>query len=216
MISLSNIPTDQKPFRIEGDTKVYHYGNTLRLLQKLGKLTYGSSFFLRREDKTILYKLLIYAIGDTENCNKRGLDLSKGILLSGPIGCGKTSLMFLLNYFIEHNQKHLIKSTREINAEIHKEGMDVIQKYAKKHKTICFDDLGVEATTKYYGNDCHTMAEILLGRYELQIHQNIKTHATTNLNADELEKIYGNRVRSRLRSMFNLITFPTGTKDKRS
>jgi hypothetical protein len=43
----------------------------------------------------------------------------------------------------------------------------------------------------------------------------IITHATTNLNADELEDIYGIRVRSRLRSMFNLVSFPMSVPDKR-
>lgn len=33
------------------------------------------------------------------------------------------------------------------------------------------------------------------------------THATTNLSASELEDYYGNRVRSRMREMFNLIAF---------
>jgi hypothetical protein len=42
------------------------------------------------------------------------------------------------------------------------------------------------------------------------------THATTNLNAGELEDLYGNRVRSRLRSMFNLIAFEKITSDKRT
>ena len=39
--------------------------------------------------------------------------------------------------------------------------------------------------------------------------------STTNLNAQELEERYGNRVRSRMRQMFNLISFDSGSKDKR-
>jgi hypothetical protein len=38
---------------------------------------------------------------------------------------------------------------------------------------------------------------------------------TTNLAASEIETAYGNRVRSRLRSMVNLISFDKTTKDKR-
>lgn len=34
-----------------------------------------------------------------------------------------------------------------------------------------------------------------------------KTHITTSLNAHELEKRYENSVRSRIRAMFNLISF---------
>ena len=36
-----------------------------------------------------------------------------------------------------------------------------------------------------------------------------------NILTEELEKLYGNRVRSRLRSMFNLISFPQSASDKR-
>jgi DNA replication protein DnaC len=59
------------------------------------------------------------------------------------------------------------------------------------------------------------MAEILISRYEQFIENNKVTHITTNLSASELENSYGNRVRSRLRQMFNLIAFDRETKDKR-
>lgn len=68
---------------------------------------------------------------------------------------------------------------------------------------------------KYYGNECNTVAEILLQRYDLQITEGTVTHATTNLNAQELEELYGNRVRSRSRSMFNLISFDETIGGKR-
>jgi hypothetical protein len=59
------------------------------------------------------------------------------------------------------------------------------------------------------------MGEILLSRHELFINYHIKTHGTTNLNAEELEDLYGNRVRSRMRQLFNLVAFDKDTSDKR-
>jgi hypothetical protein len=59
------------------------------------------------------------------------------------------------------------------------------------------------------------MGEILLSRYDLFINKKIITHITTNLSASEIEAAYGNRVRSRLRQMLNLIAFNPVTKDKR-
>ena len=56
------------------------------------------------------------------------------------------------------------------------------------------------------------MAEILISRYEHFVENKSVTHITTNLSATEIEKVYGNRLRSRMRSMFNLITFPPKTK----
>lgn len=60
------------------------------------------------------------------------------------------------------------------------------------------------------------MAEILLSRYDLFTTRHMITHLTTNLNSTEIEQLYGLRVRSRLREMFNLIAFSPGTPDKRT
>ena len=59
------------------------------------------------------------------------------------------------------------------------------------------------------------MGKVLLSRYDLFLKNNITTQATTNLNAQELEERYGNRVRSRLRQLFNLIAFKNTSIDKR-
>ena len=59
------------------------------------------------------------------------------------------------------------------------------------------------------------MAEIFICRYEQFIENSSVTHITTNLSASELENSYGNRVRSILRQIFNLIAFDRDTRDKR-
>jgi len=67
--------------------------------------------------------------------------------------------------------------------------------------------------------ECNVMGEILLSRYDifsqLEPEQRVKTHITTNLNAKELEKRYGMRVRSRLREMMNVVAFESSSVDKR-
>jgi len=57
-------------------------------LEAAGKKRYGDQFSIQKKDQTIIYKLLIYAIGDKENMQKQGLNPHKDILLSGPVGCG--------------------------------------------------------------------------------------------------------------------------------
>ncbi|MNQ95112.1 DNA replication protein DnaC [compost metagenome] len=79
----------------------------------------------------------------------------------------------------------------------------------------CFDDLGAEQQIKHFGNDCNVMAEVLISRYEQFVQNKSVTHITTNLSASEIENSYGNRLRSRMRQMFNLVTFDKNTKDKR-
>ncbi|MNY68902.1 hypothetical protein D3C86_2067470 [compost metagenome] len=59
------------------------------------------------------------------------------------------------------------------------------------------------------------MAEVLISRYEQFVENKSVTHITTNLSASEIENSYGNRLRSRMRQMFNLVTFDKNTKDKR-
>lgn len=212
MESNKNIPL---PFEIIDGVKHYNFKRSCQYINYLGKQKFGPNFRLYNQDKEILYKLLVYAIADQEECARLGLDLSKGILLNGPIGAGKTSLMTLLREFHDPDKRYTIKSTRDIASEFNQDGFSVIQRYGKRRSVICLDDLGVEQSMKYFGNECNTIGEILLQRYDLMIAEGFITHATTNLNADELQNLYGNRVRSRFRSMFNLIAFEKDAGDKR-
>jgi len=75
--------------------------------------------------------------------------------------------------------------------------------------------LGAENNLKYYGNECNVMGEILLSRYDLFVSRGVRTHLTTNLTSSELEKHYGNRVRSWMRELFNLVSFGKEANDKR-
>lgn len=208
-------------FTIENGIKIYNLNDCFKYLETQGKQIYGQSFKIHSEDKPTIYKLLIYTIRDKENALKLGLDLNKGILLSGPVGCGKTSIMHLLKPFVNVKHDYKIKTTREVSFEFAKKGFEVLQQYTQNSGQqyrlpgYCFDDLGAEQQIKHFGNDCNVMAEILISRYEHFFGSNSVTHITTNLSASEIEQLYGNRLRSRMRSMFNLIAFDTETKDKR-
>lgn len=145
---------------------------------------------------------------------KLNIDINKGILLSGPVGCGKTSLMKLLRHIVPHQKSYEVIPTRNIAFAFNNIGYTIIENYGDK-RFYCFDDLGVEPTGRHFGKDCNVMGEIILSRYDLFLSHKIKTHATTNLNAKELEERYGNRVRSRMRQLFNLVAFDKSSRDKR-
>jgi energy-coupling factor transporter ATP-binding protein EcfA2 len=193
----------------------------LSFLEKRGKELYGRKFIIRDVDHLLIFKLIVYFIGDQSEAEKLGLDLNKGILLTGPTGCGKTSIMNLMRFVPPPERNHIMKSCREASFEFIQEGYEVIGRYSKMSfsnghpKIFCFDDLGAEQNLKYYGNECNLMAEVLLSRYDLFVSQGMLTHLTTNLTATEIEAFYGNRVRSRLREMFNLIAFNQKASDKR-
>jgi DNA replication protein DnaC len=198
----------------------HNYAKIIIWLEKKGIELYGNHFKIHQNDYPIIYKLIAYFLKDEPTCFQHEIDLNKGILLSGPVGCGKTTLMNLMKTLTSIDYKFYIKPCRDISFEFIQDGYEIIQKYSKgKHypdpKTICFDDLGTENNLKYFGNECNVMAEILLSRYDLHTNKKIITHITTNLSASEIEAAYGNRVRSRLRAMLNLISFDKNTKDKR-
>lgn len=205
----------KKHYIIKDNEIIYDFMLTMKYLSHLGQKRFGSDFRIMRVNKIILKKLMMYAIQDQENCKKHNIDLKKGILLVGTIGCGKTSLMHLFNILTHPHRRHIVKPTRTIAGEFLQNGYEAIHKYGNTDKIYCFDDLGIEQNMKHFGNESNVMAEILLSRYDLLRYRGIITHATTNLNANELEKLYGNRVRSRLREMFNLITFPEDAEDLR-
>lgn len=198
----------------------HNYQEVIIWLEKKGIELYGNHFKILESDYPIIYKLIAYFLKDEVTCYQYNIDLNKGILLSGPVGCGKTTLMNLMKTLTSTEHKFYIKPCRDISFEFIQDGYEIIQKYSKGKlypdpKTICFDDLGTEKNLKYYGNECNVMAEIILSRYDIFISKKIYTHITTNLSASEIETAYGNRVRSRLRNMLNLIAFDKSTKDKR-
>ncbi|ARN70631.1 ATPase [Nonlabens tegetincola] len=194
----------------------YDFKSALRFLDARGKLLFGKQFKIYDEDKALLYKLINYFIGDQNECDKFDLDLNKGLLLSGPVGCGKTTLMRLLPHLVPHKRYHqfALIPCRNIVFGFNHLGYKTIEDYSD-NKPYCFDDLGVEATGRHYGKDCNVMGEILISRYEVFKQKDILTHITTNLNAVEIEERYGERVRSRMREQFNLISFSAKSKDKR-
>lgn len=199
----------------------YNYPEIILWLEKKGVELYGNHFKILETDHPIIYKLIAYFLKDEPTCFQYGINSNKGILLSGPIGCGKTSLMNLMKHLAPTENKFFVKPCRDISFEFIQDGYEIIHKYSKgklyqsEPKTICFDDLGTENNLKYFGNECNVMAEILLSRYDIFTTKKIQTHITTNLSASELENTYGIRVRSRLRQMFNLVAFDGETRDKR-
>ena len=194
------------------------FASVAHYLNVKGKLLFGKNFKLYEEDKQLLLKLCSYFVADANACKKYDIDVDKGLLLTGPVGCGKTTWMKLLPHLVPHKRSYSFIPCRNIVFGFNGIGFKMIQDYEDSNP-YCFDDLGVEHVGRYYGKDCNVMGEIIISRYEaqgqLQRSRRVKTHITTNLNADELQEKYGERVRSRMREMLNVIAFDATSKDKR-
>lgn len=190
-------------------------------MEKKGIELFGMHFRIEEHDHPVIYRLIAYFLKDEQAAFQFGMNLDKGILLAGPVGCGKTSIMTIMKYLAPADRKFILKPCRDVSFEFINDGYGIIHKYSKGKlyeadaRIYCFDDLGVENNLKYYGNECNVLAEVILSRYDIFISKRIPTHITTNLSASEIEQHYGLRVRSRLRELVNLVAYDKQTKDKR-
>lgn len=162
------------------------------------------------------FELLHMRLGDgvTRPC---GYKLSKGILLGGPKGTGKTSIMRLFN----RNKRYCYElfDCREVAAKFSKpgdaggykaiellEGMLIMPKceanFHNEKFGVCFEDLGTEEEAAWYGNKVNVLAHLLQGRYSNNI-PFYMTHMTTNLAPAQIKTVYGERVYDRMKEMFN-------------
>ena len=151
------------------------------------------------------------------NDKMSSLDLSKGILLVGHVGNGKTSLM----RFFSTNQLYSFRVERiiDITSDYKVLGESGVKSYASNVKVspniyglenygYCFDDIGTEEIpARHYGESKNVFAEVLLSRYDNHLTPFQSTHATTNKDLKEIEETYGSRVYDRMKEMFNVVIF---------
>lgn len=135
--------------------------------------------------------------------------LDKGIMLLGGIGVGKTLLMRSMAdvLWMFEIRIHIVP-TYELTEDYSRIGVDAYYKVYYNSTDIrvttdliIFDDFGAEATQSHYGQITNVMAEVMLRRYD----NNVLTFGTSNLDQKSLRKFYGERVWSRMKSMFNFI-----------
>ena len=141
-------------------------------------------------------------------------DLTKGIMIQGPTGTGKTLAMQIMKIYqtiddvrFVFNQKVYRMNFEVININdmingFMVNGFDGIDAYCNRY-VLCLDDIGTESEiVKYYGNDLDVVGHIISERYA----KRMLTFATTNFTMNDIEDKYGDRISSRIYALFNFIT----------
>ncbi|WP_159332867.1 AAA family ATPase [Sphingobacterium multivorum] len=185
----------------------------------------NKNFVINDYNRSIIEMLCLYFSNDPK-FEESGFKLNKGIMLVGPVGCGKTTIMKAFGR--NTTNSFAIVACRKVSQDYTDKtngGAISIEKYSNLLASYpqmnfgqdrigyCFDDLGTENIKKHFGNDMDVMAEIIYSRYDSGLAK--QTHFTANLTSTEIEDTYGSRVRSRLREMCNFISFDTNSPDFR-
>jgi hypothetical protein len=182
----------------------------------------GKPLIIDDENREVVTLLSWYFSGDPR-FEDAGYSLSKGIYLYGAVGIGKTHLM--RQFTTMQRKPFRMVDCSDIAAEHKRDGEDGIRIYFKDnqihernywghtHRGWCFDDLGTESDSKYFGNQTNVMERIFEVRYRSR--ESLITHIISNLTADQIESRYGVRIRERLREMMNVIHFTAKTSRRK-
>jgi DNA replication protein DnaC len=169
---------------------------------------------LNLEHASVVEGLVYYFLGEKEEAKKRGLDIRKGIRITGNTGSGKT-MLFRIWQATKIGHKFGIKSVLEIVDQFNLNG-DAITQYTTnavkvtvdgKKPTLnhlMIDDLGKESLGGHFSKkDRNVIGEIIDTRYLLWTKHGLLTHFTDNLLNKEVEAMYGDRISGRLFQMTN-------------
>lgn len=180
----------------------------------------GQWYKITDTNKSIVHALCLYFANDSRFQDfGEDFSLSKGIMLMGKPGVGKSHLM---NYFMKNPHASYVIPTCKSIVEKFRENwsrdeLSTIEFYSKLQSAefghlynqdylgTCFGDLGSEEIANSYGNKRNVIEEIIFARYEAGLPFDY-THITTNLDAEMIEKIYGERLIDRLREMCNVLS----------
>lgn len=171
--------------------------------QKLGR-SYDPGFSYGH-NRDIYRALILWAISHKDS----KLDLNKGLFLYGPIGTGKTLALQILAHLLEADELRALHYTMTKADDIVDQVMTTgnfieIKKLAYRH--VFIDEVGQERLfINYFGNELCVMEKVLMYAYDSYRANRTFMHMSSNYEPEKFEQMYGPRVYSRMKEMFNFI-----------
>ena len=201
----------------------------MRSLEDIGR-SLLPNFVIDRDNQEAFEQLFFYFTGQFDAFKG---DASKGILLVGPVGTGKSIAFMVIQHFLrfltlcgiiqnkENSPYFNIVKCTDIKSAYSDEslgGNTVLKKYKAPHEVFVFDDIGEEVRehdsrlATHFGMKLNVMENILTDRIVNLVLYRTMTHATTNfpiVSGDGKnrywEQLYGARLADRAVEMFNTI-----------
>lgn len=151
-------------------------------------------------DQVTYFQTVAYWLSGDPRFEEKGFRFNRGLLIVGDAGTGKTETLKA----VANNPLFplTIISMIEIAEQVREKGICIL----RSDRIHVIDDIGSEPVpVKHYGTEINWFKDFIETIYLKQTDYS-NVIITTNLGGDEIEKLYGYRVRSRMREMFNSIT----------
>lgn len=177
---------------------------TARTVFKLIKWTsrhmYDVDFIVNEHNKDLITALCYYLSLDPRFETDLGFSFTKGLWVRGNVGLGKTHIV---RCAAENNLNPIkVLSMLEVTEDIQAQGSCVVNMEGRR--ILYLDDVGTEEpTVVHYGTRISWFKNFIETKYLKGVYNNLII--STNLSFSEIETNYGNRARSRIAQMFNVI-----------
>lgn len=167
-------------------------------------------FVVDERNREIMNEIFLYLIRGSEK-----LDSDKGLLLYGPVGTGKSTILKIIQLYDRYSNGRdqtgyylsggfPIESATFIANQYSRKGVDGIFKHDGLNGIgLGIDEVGREPRVKYFGSEMDVIQYILQTRYDNR--RTCKTFITTNMFPDQFEPKYGEYIADRINEMFNVL-----------
>lgn len=137
---------------------------------------------------------------------------SRYIIISGPLGGGKTTVIRSLSQMLQHTTAYFeVVGADILLEEFNNNGLNMMSKL--RRGALAINDYGVvKDEGKHYGYRASPIDQLVFSRHE----RGLVTFFSTNLNRDDFFNNWSQRVRDRIESKYSWVTWTPGYNYRKS